>query len=297
MLPTGTVTFLFTDIQDSTALWEREPEKMEEPLQIHNAAMRQAIEANGGAVFKTVGDAFQADFSTAPQALKTAIEGQGALQTAPWNKLGLLAVRMSLLAMQIFGFTAPPSHKRMLVITEADGCLVDGIEVVTGVSVGHRTLHVEDYGKVAAVFTDIFTGQSLRLAPHLDVRSRAKTYAPDETRHYFAQLKAYQIMPDNELLSVREVILTPSTEVILSRPGVRVACDSCGEEIINKREIYLNVRPLCRFCAGQGAYYQPAKGEETGDGCSKELQHTPQAMNRGIGGSAKKVAWCLANSK
>ena len=95
-LPAGTITFLFTDIQGSTPLWERAPEKMGAALQIHNAALRQAIETHGGVIFKTVGDAFQAAFATAPQALKAAIDGQRALQSAPWNELGPLNVRMGL---------------------------------------------------------------------------------------------------------------------------------------------------------------------------------------------------------
>jgi len=95
-LPTGTVTFLFTDIQGSTSLWEREPEKMAAALQIHNATLYQAIQANGGAVFKVIGDAFQAAFPTAPQALRAALEGQRNLQIAPWNELGPLKVRMGL---------------------------------------------------------------------------------------------------------------------------------------------------------------------------------------------------------
>ena len=57
-LPTGTVTFLFTDIQGSMPLWERSPEKMAVALQIHNTALRQAIETHVGVVFKTVGDAW-----------------------------------------------------------------------------------------------------------------------------------------------------------------------------------------------------------------------------------------------
>ena len=96
MLPTGTITFLFTDIQGSTPLWERAPEKMAVALQVHNAALRRAIEANGGVVFKVVGDAFNAAFPTAPQALKAAIDGQRALGSAPWNELGPLKVRMGL---------------------------------------------------------------------------------------------------------------------------------------------------------------------------------------------------------
>ena len=95
-LPTGTVTFLFTDIQGSTPLWERAPEQMAVALQVHNNTLRQAIEAHGGVVFKVVGDAFQAAFSTASQALRAAIDGQLALQNTPWNELGELKVRMGL---------------------------------------------------------------------------------------------------------------------------------------------------------------------------------------------------------
>ena len=79
-LPTGTVTFLFTDIVGSTPLWESHPKLMAEALDVHNTALYSAIEARGGMVFKTVGDAFQAAFSTAPQALQAAIAGQRALQ-------------------------------------------------------------------------------------------------------------------------------------------------------------------------------------------------------------------------
>ena len=58
MLPTGAVTFLFTDIEGSTPLWESQPQQMAEALQIHNSALRQAIEDHIGVVFKTVVDAF-----------------------------------------------------------------------------------------------------------------------------------------------------------------------------------------------------------------------------------------------
>jgi predicted ATPase/class 3 adenylate cyclase len=95
-LPVGTVTFLFTDMQGSTPLWEREPEKMAEALQIHNALLRQAVEIHAGVVFKIVGDSFQVAFDTALQALEAAIQGQRLLQSATWNELGALKVRMGL---------------------------------------------------------------------------------------------------------------------------------------------------------------------------------------------------------
>ncbi|MCE7938501.1 MAG: hypothetical protein DYG90_07965, partial [Chloroflexi bacterium CFX6] len=72
-LPTGTVTFLFTDIAGSTRLWERHPDAMRGALARHDALVRSAIEAHGGHVFKTVGDAFCAAFQTAPAAVAAAL--------------------------------------------------------------------------------------------------------------------------------------------------------------------------------------------------------------------------------
>jgi class 3 adenylate cyclase len=63
-LPTGTVTFLFTDIEGSTRLWEQHPQAMAGALARHDAIMRQAIRAADGLVYKVIGDAFQAAFST-----------------------------------------------------------------------------------------------------------------------------------------------------------------------------------------------------------------------------------------
>ena len=94
--PTGTVTFLFTDIEGSTPLWEFHPDQMAEALQIHTTILHQAIETHGGIVFKAVGDSFQAAFSTAQLALRAAIAGQEALQAASWNELGPLKVRICL---------------------------------------------------------------------------------------------------------------------------------------------------------------------------------------------------------
>ena len=68
-LPSGTVTFLFTDIEGSTKRWEQHSEAMRAALARHDDILRSAIEANGGYVFKTVGDAFYAAFATAPAAL------------------------------------------------------------------------------------------------------------------------------------------------------------------------------------------------------------------------------------
>jgi predicted ATPase/class 3 adenylate cyclase/Tfp pilus assembly protein PilF len=97
--PTGTVTFLFTDIQGSTALWATMPEAMRHSLAHHDTLVRQAIEAYGGHLFKVIGDAIQAAFSTSEQALRAAVAAQTALHRQPtevWGETGPLRVRMGI---------------------------------------------------------------------------------------------------------------------------------------------------------------------------------------------------------
>ena len=156
--------------------------------------------------------------------------------------------------MKALGFPEPPAKKRLLVIVESDGCFADGVIAATDCTVGHRTLRVEDYGKIAATFVDIKTGRAFRVAPVLEIRQQAYDYASDEPRHYFAQMQAYQIMPDEEMFNITEVQLAASVESIISRPGMRVNCDVCGEEILNEREVHQNGMTLCQPCA-RGGYY------------------------------------------
>jgi formylmethanofuran dehydrogenase subunit E len=70
-------------------------------------------------------------------------------------------------------------------------------------------------------------------------------------------LLGYQRMPDADLFRVQAVALTVPVATIVSRPGVRVNCEQCGEEIINQREVVQDGQRLCRSCAGQG-YYRTA---------------------------------------
>ena len=166
----------------------------------------------------------------------------------------VLGIRLALAAADALSLTVPRSDKRLLTILETDGCFADGVEVASGCTVGHRTLRVEDYGKTAAVFVDVKAERAVRVAPRLDVRERAYRYASEDRRHYFAQLSAYQIMPDDQLLTVEEVVLVRPVAEIVSRPGVRVNCAICGEEIINEREMVVDGRPLCLHCANGGYY-------------------------------------------
>jgi formylmethanofuran dehydrogenase subunit E len=163
---------------------------------------------------------------------------------------------MGLAGLAALGLEAPVTQKVALVIVETDGCFADGIEVSTGTSPGHRTFRIVDLGKVAATFTDLKSGCSVRLAPAPGVRERALIYAPGEQQPYTAQLQGYQVMPETELFTFREVRLQPSLETIVSRADFRAHCSLCGEEIINQREVYADGQVFCQTCLGRG-YYSP----------------------------------------
>ncbi len=94
--PAGIVTFLFTDIEGSTRLWERVPGAMQTALARHDAILRETIESHGGRVFKTVGDAFLTVFGSVADAVGAALDGQRALGAEPWGETGPLRVRMAI---------------------------------------------------------------------------------------------------------------------------------------------------------------------------------------------------------
>src|SRR5262245_14467425 len=91
--PTGTVTFLYTDIEGSTNLAQEHPEEWEALRARHHTLLRESIESDNGYIFQVVGDGFCAAFHTANDGLHSAIGAQRKLQTEHWGEVSL-KVRM-----------------------------------------------------------------------------------------------------------------------------------------------------------------------------------------------------------
>lgn len=167
----------------------------------------------------------------------------------------VLGVRMGLYAGKLLALDLPQTNKRLMTLVETDGCFADGVSAATGCHMGRRTMRLIDYGKVAATFIDTRTMQAIRIIPHPESRQRAAVCIPLAKSRWHAQLEAYQQLTDDELLIAKSVDLALDLQALISRPGVRVICESCGEEIINQREVTLDGATLCRSCA-DGAYYR-----------------------------------------
>lgn len=95
-LASQTLTFLFTDIQGSTQLWEQYRQTMKEALERHDAILRESIESANGQVVKMSGDGLMAVFASAVDGLSACLKAQHELAREPWRQTGPLRVRMAL---------------------------------------------------------------------------------------------------------------------------------------------------------------------------------------------------------
>src|SRR6266516_273485 len=120
----GTVTFLFTDIEGSTRLWERHASSMSDALARHDEIVRAAIERHGGQVFKTVGDAFCAVFRTATDGAASALDLEREISDEAWNN-GPIVVRCALHAgsaeQRDGDYFGPPLNRIARLLSAAHG--------------------------------------------------------------------------------------------------------------------------------------------------------------------------------
>lgn len=163
----------------------------------------------------------------------------------------ILGVRMGVFAGELLSIELPQKDKRLIAFVETDGCFADGVMVATGCSLGHRTMRLMDYGKVAVTVADTKNNRAVRISPSSQSRLLAARYRPDAPNRWLAQLEAYQQMPDHELLSAVEVEVTISLDDLVGKKGVRVNCEFCSEEILNGRERADRKQVLCASCAGE----------------------------------------------
>ncbi len=125
-LPTGTVTFLLTDIEGSTGLWEKKGEAFRAALSLHHALLRKEFHRHGGYEFKEAGDGFMAAFSSVGDALACAVAGQRALGAQAWPEgIGSVLVRMALhtgdAELEEGDYHGPTLHRASRILNAAHG--------------------------------------------------------------------------------------------------------------------------------------------------------------------------------
>ncbi len=169
----------------------------------------------------------------------------------------VLGVRMAIFGLGLVGIQDPRGRdrKKTYLFVEIDRCATDALQSVTGCSLGHRTMKLVDYGKMAATFVNLSSNRAVRIVAREEAREKAKIYFPEIEDKYECQLQAYKRMPDEELFTYEPVRVRIPEEDMPGRPLSRVPCEACGEYVQDRREITANGRTLCRACF-QGSYYR-----------------------------------------
>ena len=156
-----------------------------------------------------------------------------------------LGTKISLAAMKILGLKPGVKNKSLIVYAEIDRCMTDAVQTITGCSLGHRSLKHIDYGKFAATFVNLDTGKA--------VRATVKEHFSNEGS-IEETLKKISRTPDSELVTLQEVTVNIPDTDLPGPPKNKAVCASCGERIMDGREVSKGSKILCRACA-HGKYY------------------------------------------
>ncbi len=169
----------------------------------------------------------------------------------------VIGVRLAMLGLELVGITDPlgADRKKLIVFVEIGRCATDAIMTVTGARVGRRSLKVIDYGKLAATFFNLETGEAFRIFSRDDAEGKALARYPDLDEKQ-AQIRAYRELTNAELFDYFPVRVRIRDENMPGSSTRKVRCDICGEFVLDSRDIAQNGQTLCRPCASGKPYYE-----------------------------------------
>jgi formylmethanofuran dehydrogenase subunit E len=168
-----------------------------------------------------------------------------------------LGTRMSVIGLTAIGIGDPKGkdRKNLIVYVETDRCASDAILSVTGCHPGKRSMKILDYGKMAATFINMETGKAVRVVAK--DRDKGKEYTPEMVEAE-PHTVAYAMAPAEELFDMEEVTVDLKPEDLPGKPLRIVTCSSCGERVMDMREVVKEGSVLCRPCAEGARYYRRA---------------------------------------
>src|SRR5215216_7074440 len=225
-MPRGTVAFLFTDVENSSALWERDGAVMMSALARHVSLLREAVSAHDGVLFKTVGDGSQSAFPTAPAALTAALSAQRALLAEPWrDELGLLRACMAIHAGEAEprggDYLAAPLNRLSRLLGMARGgqiLLTEAVEQLAQDGLPPRG-SLQELGEMR--LRDLKRAERVFVLVHPDLPHDASLpVASDQrTRHFPPSLTPF-LGREEQISATAELVAAPNVHLVtLTGPG------------------------------------------------------------------------------
>lgn len=137
-------------------------------------------------------------------------------------------------------------RKKLMVFVEIDRCTTDAIMALTGCRPGKRTMKIRDYGKMAATFINLESGKAVRVVTRMNKKpgEEGNDHKPD-----------FAVIPEEELFSITNVEVPLRPEDMPGKPLRTIPCASCGEKIMDGREIEHQGTSVCKPCFEKQDYY------------------------------------------
>ena len=225
-LPHGTVTFLFTDIEGSTALWERDRTAMQAAIERHFELLRAACEGHHGFLYKTVGDGTQSAFASAAAAVRAALAAQRSLLAEPWpDPPGPLRVRMALHAGQAEprgnDYLAAPLNRLSRLLAIGSGGQILLTEIVQQLAQDDLPAGTTLRYLGAIALRDLDRPEQVFALEHHDFPRHPGLLANGTARaHNFPALLTPFLERETELATTEELLLKPGVRLVtLTGPG------------------------------------------------------------------------------
>jgi predicted ATPase/class 3 adenylate cyclase len=234
-------TFLFTDIESSTRLWEEQPEAMSRALARHDDLLRKGLEANGGRVLKTTGDGMIAVFDAPSMAVSTAVAAQRAIEDTDWGPTGTLRVRMGIHSgdsdHRDQDFFGPTMNRTARIMAAAHGgeILISATVVDLAASSLPIGVSLQDLGTHR--LKDLTDPVHLYQLTHPDIRSDFPPPITLDARPHNLPLQTTEFLGrDEELAAIETMLNSPGARLVtLTGPGgagkTRIALQVAAEQV------------------------------------------------------------------
>ncbi len=165
----------------------------------------------------------------------------------------VLGTRMTLAAMRHLGLDPHRENRNIIAYAEIDRCMTDAVMVITGCSLGRRSLKHVDYGKFAVTLVNQETGRAVRAIVNGDFSGQGDM---EERKRMIAAI------PDERLITLQKVQMNIPECDLPGFPRKTAVCSACGEQIMDGRDVDRDGAVLCRGCAG-GTYYTQDRRDGT----------------------------------
>lgn len=165
----------------------------------------------------------------------------------------VIGTRIAMAGMRELGMNPMERNRDLMVFVEIDRCMADAVQAVTGISMGHRTLKYKDYGKFAATFLDLSNGKAVRVSTAEGPRPTAEKTQNDKP-DMKGMVEKLSNVSEEELLVIEDVKVNIGNHDVPGFPKYRAYCEKCGDRVLDKREVIVDGKTLCKACA-EGSYY------------------------------------------